>query len=435
MMIQLIGGGLVVVAVVVIVFFFLIKRGKNKLTTSTSHVTNLANDLKNEREKSEIIINAIDDGVMLLDKDKVIRLFNPGAANTTGWPAQEATGIDYRSVLRFVNDKGEELPLDTNPIEKGILNVTPFRDNEANLLTRSGKPIPLSISVSPLVNNKGGSDGAVAIFRDVTNERNEEKQRAEFISTASHEMRTPVAAIEGYRALALNDKVAKNDSKARDYLEKAHTSTQHLGSLFQDLLTAAKTEDGRLTSHPIAVEMGQILQEIVEDLRFTAEKKNMLVEYLIGTSTGSVATSPVAGQKVIKPLYFVHVDPERLREVITNLFDNAIKYSDQGKITIGLTGDDKVVQFRITDQGQGIPQEDVSHLFQKFYRVDSSATRTIGGTGLGLFICRKIIELYSGRIWVESTLGKGSTFFINLPRLSAAQANSIMAQSSGPGTS
>lgn len=433
MMIQLIGGGLVVAAVIVGVFLFLIKRSKKKLTTTTSHVTNLANDLKSEREKSEIIINAIDDGVMLLDRDKVIRLFNPGAANITGWPIQEATGIDYRSVMRFVNDKGEEVPLDNNPIEKGIINVTPFRDNEANLLTRSGKPIPLSMSVSPLANSRGGSEGAVAIFRDVTNERNEEKQRAEFISTASHEMRTPVAAIEGYLALALNEKVAKIDSKARDYLEKAHSSTQHLGSLFQDLLTAAKTEDGRLTSHPTAVEMGQFLQEIVEDLRFTAEKKNMLVEYLIGTSTGSVATGPAAGQKVIKPLYYVQVDPERLREVITNLFDNAIKYSEQGKITIGLTGDDKVVQFRITDQGQGIPQEDVSHLFQKFYRVDSSATRTIGGTGLGLFICRKIIELYSGRIWVESTLGKGSTFFINLPRLSSTQANNILAQSSGPG--
>lgn len=432
MIILIVGGIVIGLAVIVGVFLFVLKKNKNKLTTTSSQAKNLARDLKNEREKSEIIINAIDDGVMLLDKDKVIRLFNPGASTITGWPSEEAVGIDYRSVLRFINERGEELPLDTNPIEKGIINVTPYRDNEANLLTKSSKALPLSISVSPLTARNGTSEGAVAIFRDVTNERNEEKQRAEFISTASHEMRTPVAAIEGYLALALNDKVARIDSKARDYLEKAHSSTQHLGDLFQDLLTAAKTEDGRLTNHPTAVEMGQFLQEIVEDVRFSAEKKNMLVEYLIGTSTGSVPTGPQAGQKVIKPLYFVHVDPDRLREVIINLFDNAVKYSDQGKITIGLTGDDKVVQFRIADQGQGIPAEDASHLFQKFYRVDNTATRTIGGTGLGLFICRKIVELYNGRIWVESQVDKGSTFFINLPRLSTTQANSVLAQSSGP---
>ena len=436
MTLAFIAGGLVLgLALVIGIFFLVLKINRKKLSNTTSHAVHLANDLKTEKEKSEIIINAIEDGVVLLDRDKIIRLFNPAAANITGWPADEAVGINYITVLKFINEKGEVVSSDINPIEKGFVNVTPYRDNEANLLTRSNKTVPLAVSVSPLTSRNGQSEGAVAIIRDVTNERNEEKQRAEFISTASHEMRTPVAAIEGYLALALNDKVAKIDSKARDYLEKAHSSTQHLGKLFQDLLTAAKTEDGRLTNHPTAVEMGQFLQEIVDDVRFTAEKKSMIVEYLIGSSNGSISTANSAGQRVIKPLYFVHVDPDRLREVIINLFDNAVKYSDQGKITIGLTGDDKVVQFRIADQGQGIPPEDVPHLFQKFYRVDNSATRTIGGTGLGLFICRKIVELYNGRIWVESQVGKGSTFFINIPRLTPAQANALLAQSSGPSLS
>jgi len=111
----------------------------------------------------------------------------------------------------------------------------------------------------------------------------------------------------------------------------------------------------------------------------------------------------------------VQADPDRIREVITNLFDNAVKYTDSGKITLGLTGDDHVVQLRISDTGHGIRPEDTKHLFEKFYRVDNSNTRTVGGTGLGLFICRKIIELYNGRIWVDSVVDKGSTFYINLP--------------------
>jgi signal transduction histidine kinase len=127
----------------------------------------------------------------------------------------------------------------------------------------------------------------------------------------------------------------------------------------------------------------------------------------------------------VAPLYYALADPDRLREVITNLFDNAVKYSEKGRITIGLTGDDRVVQFFVRDTGHGIPAEDIPHLFQKFYRVDNSNTRTIGGTGLGLFISRKIIELYGGRIWVESKLDEGSTFYINLPRLSSAKAEEL----------
>ena len=112
--------------------------------------------------------------------------------------------------------------------------------------------------------------------------------------------------------------------------------------------------------------------------------------------------------------------------MVTNLVDNAIKYTNEGAITFGLSGDNQVAQIYVKDSGVGIPAEDIPHLFQKFYRVDNSATRTIGGTGLGLFICRKIVELYQGKIWVESQLGKGSTFFINLPRLSTEQANQAL---------
>jgi signal transduction histidine kinase len=115
-----------------------------------------------------------------------------------------------------------------------------------------------------------------------------------------------------------------------------------------------------------------------------------------------------------------------MQEVITNIYDNAVKYTETGKITIGLTGDSNVVQIRIEDTGAGIPAEDIPHLFEKFYRVDSSKTRTVGGTGLGLFICRKILELYNGRVWVESVLGKGSTFYINLPRVPADKAQVLL---------
>src|SRR5438105_5282368 len=129
----------------------------------------------------------------------------------------------------------------------------------------------------------------------------------------------------------------------------------------------------------------------------------------------------------------VRVEEKTLRESIMNLIENRIKFTQGRGITVGLTGDDKTITVSITDTGPGIAQEDIPHLFQKFYRVDSSATRTIGGTGLGLYICRKIVELYQGRIWVESTVNKGSTFFINLPRLTSQQAEQFQAQEAQSG--
>lgn len=399
--------------------------GKKKTHASSA----LAKSLQGEKAKSDIILNSIEDGVVLVDDQQIIRLFNPGASSITGWSREEAEGLDWRSVFKFINNKGEPVGDDQTPFMKATRGTTAVRDNTASITSKSGKAVATNFSVSPLLNANKQTTGLVGIFRDVSQERQEEAQRADFISTASHEMRTPVAAIEGYLSLALNDKVATIDSRAKDYLEKAHASTQHLGQLFQDLLTSAKAEDGRLTSHPRVIEIGEFLEQLTQDLRFAAQKKNLLVEFLVGNTNIVDATVPVqlGIDKVIRPLYYALIDPDRMREVITNLFDNACKYTDDGKISLGLTGDDTVVQLYVRDTGHGIPAEDIPHLFQKFYRVDNSATRTIGGTGLGLFICRKIIELYQGRIWVESTLGQGSTFYMNLPRIPTQRAEQLLA--------
>jgi two-component system sensor histidine kinase VicK len=387
----------------------------------------LLNDLEIEKLKSDIILNAIEDGVCLIDNQKNVRLFNPAAAVITGWPAQEATGLDYHAVIRLVDEKNAAYTDAQDPFAKVFASGKTVRDNRATLVSRADKRLAVNLSVSPLWGPDKQISGVVCIMQDVSEQRQEEKQRAEFISTASHEMRTPVAAIEGYLALAMNDKVSKIDAKAREYLEKAHTSTERLGKLFQDLLTSAKAEDGRLSNHPVALEMGKYLEQLSQDLRFAAEKKGLGMEFVVGTGGGTIDARD-GNSKVVQPLYYAEVDPDRLREVITNLFDNAVKYTESGKISIGITGDPQVVQFYVRDTGPGIPPDDVPHLFEKFYRVDNSTTRTIGGTGLGLFICRKIVELYNGRIWVESEAGKGSSFFINLPRIDAEKAAQLQAR-------
>jgi len=411
-------------AILVGVGAWLIWRARRKHLASPNSVNKLASALRDEQQKADIIVNAIEDGVVLFDDQLVIHSFNPGAASITGWSGADATNLELATVVKIVDSKGQPYPPETDPTRRVFTEKATIHVKDAELVTSSGKRLAISLTISPLIGAQQKVFAAVATFRDMTAERAEEQRRGEFVSTASHEMRTPVAAIEGYLALALNDKVSIIDSRAREYLEKAHTSTQHLGQLFQDLLTSAKAEDGRLSSHPVPVEMGSYLQQLTDDLRFAADKKQLGVQFVTGVSN-TIDTASTANTKVIRPLYYTLIDPDRMREVVTNLFDNAVKYTDGGTISIGLTGNDEVVQFYVRDTGNGIPTEDTGHLFQKFYRVDNSATRTIGGTGLGLFICRKIVELYQGRIWVESSLGKGSTFFINLPRLNSQQVAKI----------
>ncbi len=391
--------------------------------------TKLPSNLRDDSSRFKVILDSIDDGVVLIDAAHVIQMMNPGASRISGWPADEATGIDVGSVIKLVNEKGEAVPDNENPFYKVFDEGQSVRGKDMFLLTRDKKQVAVSINISPLLDREKRVTAAVGVFGDVSTERAEEQQRGDFISTASHEMRTPVAAIEGYLALALNDKVATIDSRARGYLEKAHASTQHLGKLFQDLLTSAKAEDGRLTSHPVVIELGDFIEKLSNDLRLVAEKKGLFVDFITSANATRTinATKEGGTEKVVRPLYYVMADPDRLREVITNLFDNAVKYTPEGKISLGITGNDQVAQCYVKDTGPGIPAEDLPHLFQKFYRVDNSATRTIGGTGLGLFICRKIVELYGGRIWAESELGKGSSFYINLPRLSAQKAAELQA--------
>jgi hypothetical protein len=237
-------------------------------------------------------------------------------------------------------------------------------------------------------------------------------------------MRTPVASIEGYLGLTLNPATAQIDDKARDFITKAHESAQHLGRLFQDLLDVSKAEDGRLSNNPKVVDVVAYLHDVVEGLRPKAEEKGlrMLYKPLPDDSASQV------NERRLTPVFYVNLDNDHLREVVANLVENAIKYTPQGDVVVDINGDDEHVVVSIADSGIGIPAEDMPHLFQKFYRVDNSDTREIGGTGLGLYLCRRLAETMGGRIWADSEYKKGSTFYLELPRISHEDATRMIEQ-------
>ena len=377
-------------------------------------VADLASKLSTVEGKSDVVINTIDDGVVAINRTGIIDLINPSAQELVGWSKGDALGLDWRSVLKLVNSEGREVPEMEHPIAQALATNKPTHSDILSLLTESGKKRLISIVSSPVGTN---ADGIIVVFRDITKEKAEEREQAEFISTASHEMRTPVASIEGYLGLALNPATANIDEKARDFITKAHESAQHLGRLFQDLLDISRAEDGRLKSEPQVIDVSAMTGDITEGLSHLASEKNLRILFKPNPSHETEG-----GDRRMQPVYYANVDPNHFREIVSNLVENAIKYTLQGDVVVDVTGDDKLVTVSVQDTGIGIPAEDIPHLFQKFYRVDNSDTREIGGTGLGLYLCRRLAETMSGNLRVESEYKKGSTFFLDVPRMSHEDA-------------
>lgn len=384
-----------------------IRRQKTDDNTSS-----LENKLSAVESKSDVVINAIDDGVLAISKDGNIELINPSAQQIIGWDQGDALGLNWKSVLKLVTSDGKDVEDLENPITQSLLKNQPTHNDKLFLLTSSEKRILVSIVSSP-VGTEG--EGVIVVFRDITKEKAEEREQAEFISTASHEMRTPVASIEGYLGLALNPATAHIDEKARDFITKAHESAQHLGRLFQDLLDISKIEDGRMKNNPKIINVNEFLKDIFDGLATKASEKQLnyiFMPDIVGESK----------EKSLQPIFYANIDPDHFREVVSNLIENAIKYTPSGEVVVNITGDDKQISISVKDSGIGIPTEDIPHLFQKFYRVDNSDTREIGGTGLGLYLSRRLAEAISGNLRVESKYKEGSTFYLEIPRMNSSEA-------------
>ena len=370
-------------------------------------ISELRTKLSTAEGTSDIVINTIDDGVLAISREGNIELINPSAQRIIGWNQGDALGLKWQSVIQLVTADGKDVTVTENPVMQSLINNRPAHSDKLLLRTASDKQILVSIVASPVGKD---SEGIIVVFRDITKEKAEERQQAEFISTASHEMRTPVASIEGYLGLALNPATAHIDDKARDFITKAHASAQHLGRLFQDLLDISRAEDGRLKNEPQIINITTFVGEIFEGLAPRAAEK------------GLVCTFRPDAAATVQPAYYANVDADHLREVVSNLIENAIKYTPDGEVVVDITGDDKTITISVQDSGIGIPAEDLPHLFQKFYRVDNSDTREIGGTGLGLYLSRRLTEAMSGRLFVISEYRKGSTFFLEIPRTRTDEA-------------
>lgn len=360
---------------------------------------------------AELALKNIHDGVMITDFGGVVELVNPAGVAMLGLNSEDqAMGLDYGLLLHLLTREGNDLSDAENPLMHAMRVGQPLDKFQGCMRVGStDKTIPIALTMIP------ADDGSrIITFRDITQQLEEESEQAEFISTASHEMRTPVATIDGYLMLCLNPQTATVDERARGYLTAAEKASKHLGKLFQDLLDVTRLDDGRVRPHLTPVDLTGLVRAIAADFNDRAAAEDL--EFVFGTAEDTDLTTTHRLDQVV----YGFVDKDFMREIMDNLIENAIKYTPEGgSIYVNVRGDGDRALINVTDTGIGISSEDLTHIFQKFYRVDNSDTRTIGGTGLGLYMVKQRVEAMGGKVWAESAFGEGSTFYVSLPRISS----------------
>ena len=331
------------------------------------------------RARAAVVVAHVADGVLLVDNNGVIRLWNPAAEHITGLDAAAAVGRPAAEV--FANWDGiDELA------QGGALRPS------AQAVHINGRELWLSIT------GVGFEDGSVYAFRDLTKERAVETLKSDFVSTISHELRTPLAAIYGAALTLRRDDVLLGEPQRTGLLEVIASESDRLARIVNDVLWVSRLESGGLRTTVERCDLVELAKAIVDaarhyippaiTLRFRAPKN---VPAVLG-------------------------DADKIRQVVTNLVDNAVKYSpDGGNVSVEVSATGGRARVAVRDQGLGVPPEEHRRIFEKFYRLDPDLTRGVGGTGLGLYITRELLERMGGRVWVESSGSGGSTFVAELP--------------------
>jgi PAS domain S-box-containing protein len=337
------------------------------------------------RARATEALEFVDDGVVLVDRDEVVRLLNPAAARAFGVKPAKAIGRSIDDVVHDWQTVRDRIAVAPSP-------PSGSRRAESLPITVRGGERWLSISA---VSFPGGT---VYAFRDMTEERAVEQLKSDFVSTVSHELRTPLAAIYGAALTLQRDDVRLEESQRSGLLDVISSEADRLARIVNDILWASRLDSGQMSVAIESCDAAALSQRVVDAVRAHAPSS---VELCVD---------------VPAPVPPAAADPDKLRQVLTNLVDNAVKYSpDGGRVRITLTRSGSRARIRVEDQGLGIPPSEQSRIFEKFFRLDPDLTRGVGGTGLGLYICRELVHRMHGRIWVVSDGRRGSTFTVELP--------------------
>lgn len=387
-------------ALIAMVVFLLAVAGGLLLRAAFRYYLRYMREVERGRNKTEALLSSIGDGVFAVDAAQRIIEFNPAAAALTERDPRQALGRSYAEVVTLVDEASGQPALDLVPQTLQQRRTLRFARN-LRLVRADGSTIPVAVSAAPVRDEQGGVSGCVVILSDVSQEREVDRMKTEFISLASHQLRTPMSGVKGVLSLLLDDVLGPLSPEQRQYLGRAYEANERLISLVNDLLNVSRLEQGLLQLSWEPVDLGRVLETVVAEMRPRALHYSQELTY-------EVEPTPLT----------VRGDALRLREVFTNLVDNAIKYTPElGAVRVRAHGEDHAAVIEVTDTGVGIPEEQIAGLFQKFHRIQNPLTAREFGTGLGLYFAKSVVDLHHGSIDVTSELGRGTTFSVRLPLL------------------
>ncbi len=361
-----------------------------------------AQSLVKEQGRLAAIFQSSAEGILTVDNALRIIDFNPAMERLTGWQEGEVLGRFYFEVLRPKDRQGRDLGLEDSPILQTFAGQSVV-NREMVISARDGQRFDVAVTASCVRSAWGEPMNGILNVRDITREREQEEQRSTFISVISHELQTPIAIIKGYAATLARADVQLETHALRSRLVAIEEEADRLNKLVGNLLYASRIQAGGLHMEAAPLELVSLIQGVVR--RLQARSPDVVISTMLPPNLPTVMA-----------------DRERIEEVLQNLLDNAIKYSPRQReimISCRATGEEVIVS--VKDSGMGIALREQEQIFARFHRVGDPMAQATPGAGLGLYICRAIVEAHGGHIWVESTLHQGSSFSFSLPREEKAQ--------------
>jgi len=337
-----------------------------------------------EKERSVAILANIADGIVAVDRDGQVVLWNSAAEEITGVPQEEAIGRTTVQILQRQLESAEA--------------ATPYGQRLVSI-TRGAEEVWLSLSEAVMRDPLGAVAGRIFAFRDISADRMVEQVKSDFVAAVSHELRTPLTSIYGFAETLLREDVPFGEDERRIFLGYIASESERLTEIVDQLLNVARLDAGDLQVELGRIDVGTVVSELVE----TVEESGVVNGHRFEID---LPDEPLAAE----------ADPDKVRQVFNILVENALRYSPGGgTVTVGARRNHDRVEVRVVDEGIGIPAAERERIFRKFYRAESAARDGAAGTGLGLFIAKELVTAMGGRIWVDSTEGKGSSFSFELP--------------------
>ena len=366
----------------------------SRLTAASILAKERAEEAERRAAELDTIITSIPDGVITYSPRVEIVRANPTAMHLFGYSEEDIRRplLGRTAKLRPETPDGKPLPL-----EELAARVLPGGETVLGLIMVVHPPARrttwLSLSAAPIRNSEGKIIGAVAVFTDMTDLHELQRQRDEFVSIVSHDLRAPVAVVRGQAQII--ERSARHPDLVRKSAQAIVKGSERMNAMIQDLVDSARIEAGKLTLEKKPIDLLPFISDLLDRARVTTDVARVRVD-------------------IPKDLLPVSADPERLERIVLNLLSNALKYSpSKTEVLLKAKKTNKEVTVSVTDRGIGIAPEDIPNLFQRYYR--AKGARKAEGLGLGLYITRMLVEAHGGSIWVESELGKGSTFYFTLP--------------------